>query len=236
MRPGLHRTGQIWLKSAPSRSQIVRRVCEALEKNYGKPRLGNPCEPIDNLIYIIISNKTSPKVAKKTYERVKQEFSTWNELPYSPVSSLKSLLKPAGLASVKSEQIFRALSKIKSEFDTCSLNHLIGKHESDIQKYLISLPGVSEKVAKCVMMYTMDIDILPVDSHVHRITRRLGWTARKRADQCHEELEDLVPPKRRYAFHVDCIMHGRTICRPKNPNCKRCCISHHCIYNEMIEV
>ena len=231
-----YRTGEIWDKTPRIRAQIVRRVCEALEKTYGNPRLGNPDDPVDDLVYIIISNKTSPLVAQRTYDQIKEEFVIWDELLNAPPSALKLLLRPAGLARVKSRQIFAALSQIKNDFETCSINNIIGRPDNEIRNYLISLPGVSEKVAKCVMMYTMDIEVLPVDSHVHRITSRLEWTSRKRADQCHEELENLIPAKRRYAFHVDCIMHGRIVCRPKEPNCAQCCINHHCRYFKSLGV
>ena len=92
----------------------------------------------------------------------------------------------------------------------------------------MGLDGVSEKVAKCVMMYTLGFDVLPVDVHVHRVATRLEWTNRKRADQCHEELEALVKPRYRFAFHVDCICHGRAVCRPKNPRCNDCVIRRYC--------
>ena len=110
----------------------------------------------------------------------------------------------------------------------CDLSYLASLETQAAQEYPVSIPGVSKKVAKCVLMYTMHGTVLPVDSHVHRVARRLGWTARKRADQCHEELESLVPPHRRYAFHVDCIEHGRAVCRPQKPNCQICTISGYC--------
>jgi endonuclease III len=225
-----HKSGEIWNKQSRVRSQAVRRVCEALSKAYGYPRLGNPTDPIDDLVFIIISNKTSPSKANLIFESVKREFTTWENLLRSPTTTLYRILRPGGLANVKSVQIYSALLKIKQDSGTCNLQWLITKPSNEVQSYLVSLPGVSEKVAKCVMLYTMDIDVLPVDSHVHRICKRLGWTDRKRADQCHCELESLIPPKHRYAFHVDCIMHGRFVCRPKNPNCNICCLKRYCAY------
>jgi len=226
----VHRTGVVWSKPPRVRAQIVRRVCEALERTNGRPRFGNPVDPLDDLIYIIVSNKTSPSIAQQTYARMKREFAVWDDALASPPSALQSLLETAGLATVKSQQIRAALEKISSDFGSCDLTQLKARSEREVQDYLVSLPGASDKVAKCVMMYTMDADVLPVDSHVHRIAKRLGWTSRKRADQCHDELEALVPPHRRYALHVDCILHGRSVCRPRGPACARCCISRHCAF------
>jgi len=224
----VHRTGVVWSKSPRARAQIVRRVCEALERTYGRPCFGNPEDPLDDLIYTIVSNKTSPSIAQETYARMKGEFAVWDDALVSPPSTLQLLLQSAGLATVRSQQIRAALEKITSDFGSCDLTQLKERSEREIEDYLVSLPGASDKVAKCVMMYTMGADVLPVDSHVHRIAGRLGWTSRKRSDQCHEELEALVPPKRRSAFHVGCIAHGRSICRPTTPLCDQCCISRHC--------
>ena len=225
-------SGPIWSKPVRVRAQIVRRVCEALERSYGMPRLGNPEDPLDDLIYIVISNKTSPKIAQSTYERVRQRFKPWDEVLSSRPSALRCVLRPAGRSPVKSRQIRAALRRIEGDFGSCNLAELAGESEQDTERYLVSLPGVSEKVAKCVMMFTLGAQVLPVDAHVHRIAKRLGWTARKRPDQCHQELEALVPGKRRYAFHVGCVMHGRIVCRPRGPTCEGCCISRHCVWRE----
>jgi endonuclease III len=216
----------------PSRVQsaVAKAVCRTLEGVYGNPRLGNPKKSVDDLIFIIISNKTTPCMAGMTFRWLKSRYQTWDDMLLSPVATVRSVLKPAGLSTVKSRQLHAALRKIKQDFGRCDLRGLRGKTEAEIHTYLTSLPGVSDKVAKCVMMYTMGARVLPVDAHVHRVATRLGWTTRKRADQCHQELESVVPPGRRYAFHVDCVLHGREVCRPENPACQRCCINRYCEY------
>lgn len=226
-----NRTGLVWRRPAIERARTVRLVCETLEKEYGKPRFGNPQEPVDDLIYVILSNRTSPVVAQRVYASLKGRFVTWDRLlTSSSVSELAKSLQPAGLAVVKSRQIWGALEKIRTDFGSCDIGHLRDQPAEAVENYLVSLPGVSLKVAKCVMMYTLDAEVLPVDSHVHRVTKRLGWNDRKRADQCHEELEALVPSHLRYALHVDCIAHGRSICRSDKPACGRCCVNRHCAY------
>lgn len=221
-------SGAIWQRPPRSRGQIVRRVCESLASAYGLPRLGNPRNPIDDIIYIVLSNKTAPTTAVKTYRKLKKRFPKWETLLGARASTLRSVVKPAGLSGVKSQQIRDALKKIRSDFGRLSLRQLRQWPDAEAQRYLTSLPGISEKVAKCVMLYTLSGQVLPVDAHVHRISTRLGWTDRKRADQCHAELELLVPPPRRYALHVDCVAHGRSVCRPISPLCQECCIRRHC--------
>ncbi len=222
-------TGAIWRNRPRVRSQIVRRVCEALEAQYGKPRLGNPTRPLDDLIFILISNRTSPHLAEQTYHRLKNNFPNWDNVLESSPSKLRALLKPAGLSRKKSQQIRSLLRKVKNDFGRCDLDALTQWDDDQIHEYLTQLSGVSDKVAKCVMLYTLSSDVLPVDVHVYRVSKRLGWTARNRAAQAHDELEALIPPSRRFAFHVDCIAHGRAICRSK-PDCQRCLIRSHCEY------
>jgi len=216
------------------RGQLVRRVCEALEARYRSPRHGNPRKPIDDLIYIILSNKTGPNMAGSVYAALKSRFESWDEVPRHRNSVLERILRPAGLSRIKSAQIRAALKQTRSDFGSCCLRRLAKLPTNDAESYLTSLPGVSDKVAKCVLMYTCGAQVLPIDAHVHRIARRLGWTIRKRADQCHSELESLVPHQRRYAFHVNCVAHGRLICRPSNPDCRACCIKKYCDYNKHV--
>jgi len=222
------KTGAIWRKPAPKRAHAVRRVCKILIKTYGTPRFGNPSDPLDDLIYITLSNKTNPATARRTYERIRKRFRNWGEILTVPIAVLRSLLKPAGLSVVKSRHIRAALRAIERRFGRCDLAPLKRWHPEEAENFLVGLPGVSKKVAKCVMMYTLGMQVLPVDSHVHRVAVRLGWTNRKRADECHEELEALVSPTLRKNFHVCCIAHGRKLCRPKNPLCHECGIRPYC--------
>ena len=224
------RTGSIWRKPVRVRLHHVEAVCEAFRQIYGTSRLGNPKQPLDDLVSIVISNKTSPVMARVVYGRLKNRFKKWDDVLASPFQALRSILKPGGLSKVKSQQLRATFREIKKDFGACNLRGLKGKLEKEIHEYLTSLPGVSDKVAKCVAMYTMGAKVLPVDAHVHRVATRLGWTTRKRADQCHEELESLVPPNLRYVFHVGCVIHGRSICRPIEPHCAKCCVNHYCEY------
>ncbi|WP_074314534.1 hypothetical protein [Singulisphaera sp. GP187] len=231
-KSSIHRTGTIWTLPTIEREATVEAVCDALEIAYGRPRLGNPEDPLDDLIYIILSNKTSSIVSKRLYVQLKQGFESWDELLRSSVGQLREILRPGGLSEIKSLQIRALLAAISRDFGACDLAALKVRMPSEIEAYLKSLPGVSTKVAKCAMLFTMDAAVLPVDAHVHRVSKRIGWTSRKRADQCHEELEALVPPERRFAFHVDCIEHGRSLCRPLNPACDLCPVNRHCAFRK----
>jgi endonuclease-3 len=181
-------------------------------------------------VFIVLSNKTDPRSAIAAYRRLRRLYPKWEDAIQDRARRMRAAIKPAGLATIKTKQLRAALRKIQADFGTCSLRALRSRPEHEVESYLVSLPGVSLKVAKCVMLFTMGFAVLPVDAHVHRVASRLGWTRRRRADQCHEELEALIPPRRRFAFHVDCIAHGRAVCRPREPLCQECCIRKHCDY------
>jgi endonuclease-3 len=199
-----------------------------MEAEYGRPRLGNPRRPIDDLFFVMVSNRTAPATAAPTFRSLKKQYPRWEALAHARLRQIERVLRPAGLSAKKAEQMRGIARQLLADFGRCTLAPLSRMSDDAVRGYLTSLPGVSDKVALCVMMYTMDRDVLPVDVHVHRIARRLGWVNKKRADQCHDLLAALVPPQRRYAFHVDCIQHGRRMCAPRRPRCAECRIAQHC--------
>jgi endonuclease III len=220
---------QIWRKPEKGRRRIVHEVCAHLLASVGKPRLGNPRNPVDDLVFLMLSNRTQFDTAKRVFQSLKTTGS-WDAVSRLPVRTLERRIQIAGLAKKRSQQMKQALVQIRGDFGRCTLDQLRTWDESSAHDYLVELPGVSDKVAKCVMMYTLGFKVLPVDIHVFRVASRLGWTSRCRADQCHDDLESLVPPSSRYAFHVDCIVLGRTICTPRAPNCHACPIRKFCFY------
>ena len=206
----------------------VRAVCDRLVSSYGRPRLGNPEAALDDLVFIILSNRTSPDRARSVYAALKREFPRWETMLSTKESTLQEIIRPAGLSGTKSRQLLGILNALVNDSHACSLQWLSQLTVGDAESYLIGLPGVSHKVAKCVLMYAFDFNVLPVDVHVHRISRRLGWVTRQRADQCHADLEAIVKPSLRRDFHVGCIVLGREICRPHRPACERCCLRSLC--------
>ena len=219
----------IWLKTQRARTKLVASVCEGLKESFGKPRLGNPRDPVDDLIFLTLSNRTQIETARSVFKSLKAAGS-WDSVSRLPVRVLERKIQIAGLAKRRSRQIKRALRRIAMDFGSCKLDALRGWKEARAHQYLAALPGVSDKVAKCVMMYTLGFRVLPVDIHVFRVSSRLGWTSRCRADQCHDDLESLVPPESRYAYHVGCICLGRTVCTPAQPKCAACPIRAFCVY------
>lgn len=207
---------------------VVRAVCNALEDTYRSPRLGNPYDPLDDLVYIFLSNRTTPAVAVRVFDALRSAYPAWESVIDAPERSVAEVLRPAGLAIKRSAALRALLERLRADFSTCTLAPLATWSDAKAERYLCTLPGVSRKVAKCVLLYGFDRAVLPVDVHVHRITTRLGWHQHRRADQSHDTLESLVPPHARYSFHVNCVAHGRALCRPRVPRCDACPILVHC--------
>lgn len=226
----IKRTGRVWHIPTQERAKRVRKVCNILRQWYGFPRHNNPRTPLDDLIFLILTNRSSSESALHVFRELKSKIGSWDKVRTLPNDTLSRLLRPLGLHRKKSRQIRMLLRAIHREFGALSLFPLRKLSDDSIQEFLISLPGVSLKVAKCVMMYTLGRNVLPVDVHVHRVSKRLGWTNRKRADQCHEELEALIPSALRGGFHAAAISHGRDICVASKPKCHECRLTIFCDY------
>ncbi|HEY2064550.1 MAG TPA: hypothetical protein VGG84_01245 [Gemmatimonadaceae bacterium] len=212
---------------AGPRPKVVREVCSRLAQAYGSPRLGNPRHPLDDLIFIIASNRTGPTVASRVYASLRQRFRSWNELATVNSKELEAILAPAGLASKRAKHLIGIAKRLRQDFGRVTLAPLGGDSTAAIEEYLTSLPGVSEKVAKCVLLYGFGRRVLPVDVHVHRVAGRLGWHAHKRADQSHATLEAVVAAPQRYGFHTNAIALGREVCKPV-PLCSACLLVEFC--------
>jgi endonuclease-3 len=224
------KTGTIWRRSRRDRDSAVGTVCDLLAETYPSTRLGNPRDPLADLIYITISNRTTPEQAASVYKALRRCIARWDGLLTLPKRKVATVLRPAGLSAIKATFLVGIARELHARFGRVTLRPLRGMGDAERLAFLTSLPGVSGKVARCVMMYCFDSAVLPVDVHVHRLALRLGWTARKRADQSHEELEALVPPRKRQRLHVGAILHGRAVCSATNPRCGDCVLRNHCLY------
>lgn len=208
----------------------IRAICCALEREYGSPRHGNPVDPLDDLIYVILSTRTQDRRFGETYRRVKEAFPSWDEVTDERLPELEAILAPGGLGRLKARQIGSIVARLRTDFGAATLSPLQSMTDGEVEAYLTSLWGVSLKVAKCVAMYTLGRQVLPVDVHVHRLAGRLGLRIKKRPDTSQEWIEDAVPPALRYGFHVNAIAHGRAVCRPRAPRCTMCCVASWCRY------
>ncbi len=211
-------------------SPRIRQICRSLRRAYRNPRHGNPSDPLDDLIYIILSTRTRDSSFVSTFRNLKDHFPNWNGIDIKHRDSLERILIPGGLGRLKTCQVIAILSELRHRFGVATLAPLEKMANSDAETFLTSLPGVGPKIAKCVLMYTLNRKVLPVDVHVHRIATRLGFRTKKRPDTSQQLIESAIPPELRYSFHVNAVAHGRAVCLSQRPKCSICPISKWCRY------
>jgi endonuclease III len=165
----------------------------------------------------------------RTYKSLRTEFPDWEGVRDAPADHLEETLGDAGLAATKSRHIVAILNEIGQREGRLDLSRLRTMSDDEVEKYLISLPGVATKTARCVMLYTLDRDVFPVDAHVWRICQRLGiasdatWT-----DSATKRLQAAIPEGLRGSLHVTMVAHGRSVCRARKPECGECVLRDLC--------
>jgi len=171
---------------------------------------------------------TSPSF-ERVYDRLKLTAPQWQTVRKMPLNRLRSLIADAGLSNQKAPRIKAILRRLLEDFGEVTLSRLAGWRTPRAEAYLKSLPGVDTKTAKCVLMYSLNRQVLPIDTHVWRVAIRLGiLSSATPRHLIHEELEKVVPARLRYGFHVNAIAHGRTLCRALVARCESCPLRRLC--------
>ena len=213
----------------PSDEILIREIEERLKAAYGRPRHFNPLDPLDDLIFLVLSRMTQEIKYVRTYSRLRDSLSTWNAVRDAPPDELEALIHEAGFAPTKATQIQAILGDIEAREGTLSLHRLHTMANDDAERYLTSLPGVARKTALCVMLYALCRDVLPVDTHVWRVAQRLGIApAGEWSEGRGRALESTVPRELRGSLHMTMIAHGRRVCRARAPICERCTLVDLC--------
>ena len=204
-----------------------------LQRRYGDFDHYNKRNPLDELIFIICSVQTAEVSYRRTFRALRDEFPTFPCLNEAPAKYLARPLKSGGLSEQKSRSLRKIFDAITHQFGHLTLSPLRDYSDSECEEFLTSLPSVGKKVARCVMMYSLDRQVFPVDTHCWRIARRLGWIRPTTSDghcshQDMDRLQDKVPVEWRFSLHVNFISLGREFCTAANPDCDVCPIRKHC--------
>lgn len=208
----------------------IEKICSSFKKRYGSPRLGNKSNPLDEYLYILLSLRTTYWSFEKVYLSFKRQYPRWEDVCNTSKKKISEAIKDAGLSNQKATHIKEALRKIKRDFGIFSLKSLRRYDDAEAERYLVSLPRLGKKAARCIMLYSLGRDILPVDTHTQRVAERLGFIGKVDNKKAHDILDKKVPKKFSYVFHVGCVVHGRTICLHTGPKCGGCFISKYCRY------
>lgn len=189
-----------------------------------------PIDPLDELINTILSQNTNDLNRDRAYRALRSAFPTWAAVRDAPTKRVIAAIKPAGLANQKGPRIQKVLERITAERGQLDLNFLADMDTAEAKAWLTSLDGVGPKTASIVLLFALGKPAFPVDTHIHRVTGRLGLIPPKTtADQAHEILEALVPPEWYHPFHLLVIQHGRKVCKAQRPLCEICPLQKHCV-------
>jgi DNA (cytosine-5)-methyltransferase 1 len=207
----------------------AHRVTLALHAAYGSPDHNNKLDPLDELVFIVLSQMTTHHSFERVYDRIKSALPDWGALAGMRMSQLKRLIKDAGLSGQKAPRLKQIMRRLVIDFGEATLTPLYEMSDDDAQAYLTSLPGVGVKTAKCVLMYALGRHVLPVDTHVWRVGKRLGLVdSALTYGAVQQELERAVPPTDRYSFHVNAILLGRDHCTALRRRCEPCPVRRYC--------
>lgn len=211
----------------------LNSIISAFEKKFkdGKKKK-KPSGILDTLIATKLSQNTTDKTSSVAFNNLKQEFKSWDDVSYAPLSKIKKLIKICGLADTKSRDIKEMISQIKKERGKVNLDYLKKLSDEEVYSELCKYKGIGVKTASCVLVFSLGREVFPVDTHIHRVLNRLGIVNTKSAEETFENAKDIIPGNKKYFLHRAIIMFGRNICRANNPYCGSCFLYRQCEFKE----
>lgn len=226
----MRRSKRPWRERRHLRAKLSR-ITLLLEKEYGIPRRARPGNPLDILIETILSQNTSDQNRDRAYQRLKTRFPHWEDVLEAKTKPLVSAIRPGGLAEQKARRIREILLWIRKQEGKLSLSFLRTMDSEEIKKTIGALKGVGPKTLHCLLLFGLRREAFPVDTHIHRIGKRLGFIPeRMDAEKAHEWMSPLIPKKKSLSLHLNLIRFGRSVCKARKPLCDVCFLSGECLF------
>ncbi len=213
------------------------RVHQLLREHYGEPQRRRSLDPLSELVLTILSQNTADINSGRAYDALRQRFPTWEDVMQADTQQVAEAIRVGGLSQIKAPRIQAILRQLYEERGQLALDFLNDLSVEQAREYLMALHGVGPKTAACVLLFSLDKPSFPVDTHVHRVSRRIGLVpVRATPEKAGELLEKLVPEESYYSFHVLLIWHGRRLCKASSPRCEVCPVKAECSYYwELVE-
>jgi endonuclease-3 len=207
--------------------QIHTRLIEA----FGEPTWRNPLPPVDELVSTILSQNTNDNNRDRAFNAMRAVFPTWEQVRDAPVDEIISAIRPAGLANQKGPRIQQVLRQITIERGALDLSFLSNLPLEEARAWLTKFNGVGPKTAAIVLCFSLGRPAFPVDTHIYRVTGRIGLRPERiSVEEAHPFLEGVFPPETYYSAHLNIIRLGREICGARKPNCPVCPVRDLCNY------
>lgn len=211
------------------KAEQIDRLLESLEAVHGRPRYVARFDPMEELISCILSQHTSDVNSFPAFTRLRETYPDWSDVVAAGADNVADVIRKAGLANQKAKFIVGCLEEIFDRTGSYSIDSLRDLPLADARRWLESLPGVGPKTASIVLCFSFGMGAIPVDTHVARVSKRIGLIPESMAEaKAHDALLRIVPPEHAFRFHVDLIQHGRLVCRAPLPNCDACPVRDSC--------
>lgn len=208
-------------------------IHEKLIEVFGEPVWRTPLPAIDELVSTILSQNTNDVNRDRGFNALRAKFPTWEEVRDAKPKEVIEAIRPAGLANQKGPRIQQVLRSITEERGSLNLDFLAGLPVEEARAWLTKFNGVGPKTAAIVLCFSLNRPAFPVDTHIYRVSGRIGLRPEKMTvEQAHPHLESVFPPETYYAVHLNLIRLGREICGARKPNCPQCPIWKLCDYEE----
>ena len=217
-----------------STTEDALKVHEVLLEEYGD-RAWEPGDPVATLVNTILSQNTNDVNRDTAYEQLRERFPSWDDVRDAPEAEVVEAIRPAGLGPTKGPRIQGALRTITEREGEIDLEFLRDMSTEEARGWLTDLPGVGPKTAAIVLCFALGKPAFPVDTHVHRVSGRLGLIPEGASrEKAHGILEEIVPEQHYYVFHLNLIAHGRAVCHARGPECERCVLRDACNYYQAL--
>ena len=211
--------------------QKAKIISDTLEDLFGIPTWDGTEDVLECLILTILSQNTTDVSRDKGYAQLREKFPTWEDVLNADADAVEETIKIVGLGKQKTETIKNFLSWLKSEYNDLSLEFIHDMKTEDALEFLIQHKGIGIKTASVTLSFACGRDVFPVDTHILRISKRLGLIPQNcSAEKAHLELPTLIPKGKTYPFHMNLIYFGRQICNARKPLCEKCPLTEHCLY------
>jgi endonuclease-3 len=214
------------------RQDKAELVYARLNEMFGVPVWSGGDDPVDELIWTILSANTNDANSGRAFRRLKATFGDdWEAVRIAPLEEIKEAIRCAGMYNQKAPHIVETLARIKALGRGYKLDQLGEMAVDEALALLTSFPGVGHKTASIVLLFSFNRGAFPVDTHIQRISQRLGISGRKESPERIKAIwESLLPPETYYPLHINLIRHGREICQARNPKCEICPLQSLCDY------
>ena len=210
-------------------SKRALKIHEKLLEAFGEPIWRNPLPPVDELVSTILSQNTNDTNRDRAFNALRAKFATWEDVRDAKASDVVAAIRPAGLANQKGPRIQQVLRQITEERGSLDLSFLADLPLEEARSWLTKFNGVGPKTAAIVLCFSLNRPAFPVDTHIYRVTGRIGLRPEKMTvEQAHPHLEKLFPPETYYAAHLNLIRLGREVCHARKPDCPKCPIRKLC--------